>query len=193
MLLNWETLSNEFGESKQCALSENRNITCDSNQHKIFLSHRYLDKAKVCLVKSKLETYGYTVFLDWEEESLQDRSKVDKKVAKTILTRMEECDVLLFIITENFHDSLWMAWELGLFHGQKGLGRVALMPIEDKTNGKYIKTEFLQLYPYIDEFKSTANNKCLWVNDPKHYPENFDKYVAFDDWVKNNDQPYKHK
>lgn len=191
MLLNWEKLSREYRDAT-AKFSFGESIACDSAKQKIFLSHRFLDKEKVLAVKYKLESYGYYVFVDWEQKELQNRAKVDKKVATTILDEMSKCDVLIFVITENFIDSSWMAWELGLFHGSKGANRVALMPVEDKTNGTYIKTEFLQLYPYIDEVVVKKTGKMnLWINDPEFYPQNYKKYVSFDDWISSDKQPFE--
>ena len=196
LLLDWNTLQTEFANRTIKLSKSNTQLAMDSasNNYDIFLSHRFKDKHQVDIIKYKFESYGYSVFVDWEQDTLKDRSKVTKDTATLILEYMKKCKVLVFVITDNFKDSLWMAWELGNFHSLElgGIEKIALMPIATNHDGKYNDHEFLQLYSYIDECEIKGEQKKqLWVNDPKKFPSNYTKYVSFKNWLTKGTQPFK--
>lgn len=53
------------------------------------------------------------------------------------------------LTTENYQKSKWMPWELGYFDGSKG--KVAILPMVDSIAHSFDGTEYLGLYPYINE------------------------------------------
>ena len=112
----------------------------------VFISHSYLDRELVDALYSKFEECGYKVFIDWKNDSLKDREKVDVRVALKLKIYMAQSKGLLYISTENSSDSKWCPWELGYVDGLKS--RVAILPILDD-NKNFIGQEYLSLYPYI--------------------------------------------
>jgi hypothetical protein len=156
----------------------------------IFLSHSYSD-AQVSLdrllgLKSLLEEFNYSVYVDWIIDRGLNRENVNENTAATLRRRMSCSRCLLFVTSANSQNSRWMPWELGYKDGQSSddgdLGRVAILPLTD-TIGKtsYDGQEYLGMYPYVDKAKSTNGVMKLWVRNDE------DTYIVFDAWLNGND------
>ncbi|MCL6443080.1 MAG: toll/interleukin-1 receptor domain-containing protein [Alicyclobacillus sp.] len=153
--------------------------------YNIFLSHSYLDSDGVLALKSEIEEMGYSVYVDWIEDKQLSRERVTKETAAMLRQRMDCCDCLLFVVTENSPQSKWMPWELGYFDGAKH-GKVAILPVVSTLQDRYIGQEYLGLYFYIDKCPAKGRTTMrLWVNESE------DVYVDFDSWLKGK-RPYKH-
>jgi hypothetical protein len=130
----------------------------------IFLSHSFLDAIEVETLKSKIETLGYSVYVDWLEDSF-DRENVTQETAEIIKRRMENCKCLLYATSKNSKASKWMPWELGFFDGRKE--KVAILPVIDDINGQtqFKGQEYLTLYPYVDIATIEGSSEFqLWIN-----------------------------
>ncbi|MBE7474277.1 MAG: toll/interleukin-1 receptor domain-containing protein [Anaerolineales bacterium] len=151
----------------------------------IFLSHRYLDSEYVLGLKTELENFKCSVFIDWIEEPAYNRSQVSRETAEWLRYMIKKCRCLLYAISINSPESKWMPWELG--YGDGIHGRVAIVPISDQvTISEYYKgQEYLGLYPYVTKALSRANNDQLWVNETEN------KYVNFSAWLK-GENPTEH-
>jgi len=143
----------------------------------IFLSHAYLDANLVAGLKKDIEDMGFTVYVDWIQDSHLDTTRVNKATAEHLRARMEQCKSLLFATSESSPASKWMPWECGYFDGHKG--KVAICPIVmNVAQNEYKGQEYLGLYPYIDKAESKDEaSRTLWVN------ESPTKYVSFSDWL----------
>ncbi len=117
-------------------------------KYDIFLSQTIRDAELVLGVHELLSELGYSVFCDWIENPLDDRSAVTPSNAEYIRAIMGICDSLLFLDSEGADQSLWMCWELGWFDGRKG--PVAVVPILPEGQTSYRGREFLGLYPYVE-------------------------------------------
>ena len=162
--------------------SYNPNIVYD-----IFLSHSYLDKERIASLKIILESYGFSVYVDWISDSDLNRDNVNKQTATRIRNRMKNCKSLLYAISNNSTSSKWMPWELGYFDGIKG--KIALVPITE-TDNEYLRgSEYLELYPVVKEYLIKGTNEyALWL-----YKSEFSEaYVKIDLWIQNDIQPYTH-
>ena len=69
--------------------------------YNIFLSHSYEDRKAIVGLKSILEDYGYTVYVDWIEDADLDRSTVSAPTASRIRTRLKSCKCLLYATSRN--------------------------------------------------------------------------------------------
>lgn len=143
----------------------------------IFLSHRFLDAPYVLQLKDYLESFGYSVFVDWIEQPEIDKEKITKRTAAYLRRVMDKCEGLLFAVSENSTASRWMPWELGYFDGSGG--RIAIVPITERrtTSETYRGQEYLGLYPYITLEKDQSGVNRLWVN------KSTSKYVTLEDWI----------
>lgn len=134
----------------------------------IFLSHAFLDAQEIYGLKIILEEAGFTVYVDWYEDSHLERGKVTKETAEVIRKRMQSCKTLIFAITENSEDSKWMLWELGYFDGLKD--KVAILGLTENSEDSFQGQEFLELYPFVQHYGFS-----LYLDDP---------FESLKDWVK---------
>lgn len=153
----------------------------------IFLSHSTNDAPKVAGLKLLLEDLGFSVYVDWIEDPLLDRSNVTKATAAILKARMQSCKSLFYAFSENSSGSKWMPWELGYFDGIKQ--RAAVLPIRASatSTNEFHGTEYLGLYHYITVQNNMNGEPKLWVRDSGN------KYVVFDNWLAINEQPTQPK
>ncbi len=115
----------------------------------VFLSHAFDDKALLEGTVLLLEDLGCSTYLDWKNAPQLDWTKVTTATAGVLRERMRSCRCLLFAVTPEAKDSVWMRWELGWKDGQNG--RVAVLPIEGSTTDAWTGQQFLGLYTYSSD------------------------------------------
>lgn len=136
----------------------------DDKHFDIFLSHSYKDREAVAEVAKELKGLGYTVYIDWEQEPLADRSKVTREFVERLRNTMGDCHAVFFVLSKQSAASGWTPWELGFMDGR--VGRVFVLPLSDDAAEAGKNLEYLRLYPMIDRHHladSCANEKI-----PKH-------------------------
>ena len=149
------------------ARSLNRYYTYSSIQfnpqvgYDLFISHSFKDKDLVIGLYHLFATAGYTVYIDWIDDSTLDRSNVDSKTAALIKTRIQRSKGTAYIATANSTTSKWCPWELGVADGM--LHKVCILPI---MNTEFSGQEYLNLYPYLEYGKYTeSNTNDFWICD----------------------------
>jgi len=154
------------------------------DKYDIFLSHSYEDKEYIAELKSILECYGFTVYVDWiTDADILNRNIISKDTAEQIRTRIKQSECMIFATSLHSPNSKWMPWELGYFDGLKN-SKIAILPITDYECQDFKGQEYLSLYPYISEdCIKGKNEKTLWVNETKN------KYVTFEKWLRKNKKP----
>lgn len=163
-------------------LSEATNININSisqDSFDIFLSHSYADREIIPALKNELESYGFSVYVDWITDKLLSRDEINKKTAEVLQTRMKQSKCLIYATSDNSQKSRWMPWELGYFDGikDKMVGILPLKKYGNNFNDNFKGEEYLGLYYYIDKEKNQLNEMRLWVR------ENQDKYVLLNSWL----------
>jgi hypothetical protein len=149
----------------------------------IFLSHSFKDAELVIGLKKELQEMGYSVYIDWIEDTQLDRSKVDKKTAATLRERMDNCRSLFYASTDNATQSVWMPWELGYMDGKKQTA--AILPITQVKNStdEYLGQEYLGMYPYVTKQQSIySHGKLMICNNSRDC-------TPFEHWVAKNQIP----
>ena len=155
-----------------------------NKKYDIFLSHSYLDKEDIASLKLILENYGFSVYVDWIDDANLNRTNVNKKTAARIRDRMKNCKSLIYAISNNSPSSKWMPWELGYFDGISGM--IAILPITRLSNENLSGTEYLHLYPVVQEQKiKNLNKDALWIIDNDYT----NVYVNMSQWINNRQQP----
>lgn len=172
-----------FQKSAATVLNEAVVSQTTTRTYDIFLSHSFKDAELILGVKLLLEDYGYSVYVDWIEDSKLDRSKVTKETAETIRRRMDCCKCLFYSTTESSVDSKWMPWECGYMDGKKS--KSAILPLTHTGLSAFRGQEYLGVYPYIVEDKDKQGKERLWVH------EDSKTYCALDAWFAGS-QPEKH-
>lgn len=151
----------------------------------IFLSHSSLDKKLVLTLVDLFNEAGYSVYVDWIEDSQLDRDNVNKDTAQTLRDRMKFSKGLAYVATSNSTSSKWCPWELGYFDG-KNNSRCCILPIMESNT--FQGQEYLGLYPYISYSKIRGKNKYdFWV-----YNQGIDEYVILREWLTGSN-PYNHR
>lgn len=145
-----------------------------TDSYDIFLSHSYADKQAAYGVKRFLERKGYSVYIDWIEDTALDRSSVTEATATLLQTRMQNSRCLLYATSSNSTYSKWMPWECGYVDGHSG--RVAIAPLAHGDELSYQGQEYLGIYPYLDHVSGT-----LWINAANG------GHCRFDDWINGKD------
>lgn len=132
----------------------------------VFLSHSVMDADLILGAKSFLEGYGFTVYVDWIDDPQLSRSHVNATSAAVLRWRMRSSKMLIYVHTLASTRSKWCPWELGFFDGEKG-GNVFIFPVAEDERYSFEGQEYLGLYPYVDEARSKAGIKQLWINYAK--------------------------
>ena len=183
MSLITKELLNNITRNRKANLSKGLGAAMILNEHfsidktyDIFLSHSYLDKDQIASLKYFLEEFGFSVYIDWIDDSQLNRNSVTKETAVRIRERMRHCKSLLFAFSENSSNSKWMPWELGYFDGLKGT--VAIIPITTAIKNSFEGTEYVGLYPYVTKDLINGKDKeTLWVREHQN------NYIMMSNWV----------
>lgn len=67
----------------------------------VFLSHSFMDQELVLGAKQLLEEKGLSVYVDWIDDPLLDRTAVTRATAEKIRGRMRQCRTLLYLHSAN--------------------------------------------------------------------------------------------
>jgi hypothetical protein len=159
-------LLNEDGERRYASnkLREFSEQFSVLNRYDIFLSHSYDDARIIKQIKEMIEMKGFSVYVDWIEDSHLNRGNVNAASANLIRNRMDCCSSLIYITSESAEKSVWMPWELGYMDAKTR--RVAVAPILDEEID-FDGREYLGLYPYLDLTNDSFyihRSSLEWVN-----------------------------
>lgn len=146
----------------------------------IFLSHSIKDSEIVLGAYQLLTETGKKVYVDWIVDPKLDRTRVTPETAKNLRARMNQCDSLFYLHSENSTTSRWMPWELGYFDGHNG--NVAIFPIVKSGQTNFRGEEYLGLYPYVDIAPTKSGPKAAFIN------KNTQTYNHIDFWAVDSDK-----
>lgn len=72
----------------------------------VFLSHCSMDKQEILLIKTALNSQGYTVYIDWvNDREMLNRKNQDSNTWNALYMRMDQSCRLLYVMTDNCIDS----------------------------------------------------------------------------------------
>ncbi|MFG0904924.1 TIR domain-containing protein [Photobacterium damselae] len=163
-------------KSNNQILSESASAFNKYKIYDIFLSHSSKDAELILGVKVTLEDMGYSVYVDWVEDSQLDRTNVNESTAELLRERMDASKSLFYVTTENSETSKWMPWECGYFDGIKE--KVAILPVKKhSSDNDYKGQEYLGLYPYCVKQNNRLGQQCLWVYKNKNF------YMLYKEWL----------
>lgn len=162
------TEQTQKGLGAESILRESARFTRSS--YDVFLSHSKMDANLVLGAKRILELKGYTVYIDWIDDPQLDRSKVNRKTADTLRSRMRSCNLLFYLHTSNASLSRWCPWELGYFDGYTyPKPRVFVFPLLAPGEKSFQGQEYLTLYPIVDIDNvdtPRTDRRDVWSYDP---------------------------
>ena len=176
MILTEKKIRESAKIAKSMRLDESMLMFSEKNTYDLFISHSFKDKDLITGIYKIFDEAGYSVYVDWIDDSNLDRNNVNEKTALLIKERLKSCKALAYAATVNTPSSKWCPWELGLGDGM--LGKVCILPIMESG---YKGQEYLKMYPYLDyatEQKTEKNE--FWINDPNEK----EKYISLNRWLK---------
>ena len=174
MRVTFEDL-NKFKTSNR--IFEGRNVSLEATkilkeqkykleeEYDIFLSHSFQDAETIYLLYAYLKSLGWSVYVDWIEDSQLDRQNVTRATAELLRIQMKRSKTLIYASSNASKDSKWMPWELGFFDGYKP-NKIAILPITHERDKykDFVGVEYLSLYPYIN-----IGTTELWLKDPESH------------------------
>lgn len=88
----------------------------------VFLSHSSMDKQEILLIKTALNSQGYTVYIDWvNDREMLNRKNQDSNTWNALYMRMDQSCRLLYVMTDNCIDSCSTKREIMYFKKKKNL------------------------------------------------------------------------
>lgn len=156
----------------------NESLYLKTNIYDIFISHSYLDKILIYELVRLFNSAGYSVYVDWINDSELSREDVTEATANLLRKRMRCCRGLSYIATSNIAVSRWCPWELGYFDGISE-EKCCILPILEHLQSTFVGQEYLGLYPYIEyDIHFSSKKWDFWVYKPNG------KYVLLSEWLK---------
>jgi len=71
-------------------LTESAQSESKTSEFDIFLAHAYLDATLVAGLKADIEDMGFSVYVDWIQDSHLDRANVDKTSVELLKSRLKQ-------------------------------------------------------------------------------------------------------
>ena len=144
-----------------------RNFSSDSIRSAsgttVFISHKHSDledlKGLLNFLKRVYNVVPYIDSMDKKQpkETCGDTAVRIKEVIST-------CDRFLFLATNRALASMWCNWEVGIADKLKlSANNMAILPMVDSLTSLYNGNEYLEIYPYVDEFENSDGQKVLTV------------------------------
>ncbi|MBV36364.1 MAG: hypothetical protein CMP47_13075 [Rickettsiales bacterium] len=162
MAIKISTLESYADKLMKSAVAATLTEAHDLNQATAFLCHSHKDKKLVEGVQKLLLSYGWTVYIDWQDNSLPE--KPDQVTALKIKESIDNAEWFLFLATPNSTASRWCPWEIGFADSSKGSKKILIIPTE-ADNGYTYGSEYLQLYKHLDHstnLKSGAEGVAIF-------------------------------
>jgi len=72
-----------------------------ASAYDMFLSHSYNDARAIQALRDLLKEAGFTVYVDWIDDSQLDRERVTPETAAILRERMNRCTALLYATSES--------------------------------------------------------------------------------------------
>ena len=147
-------------------VNESRTFSKSTSVTSIFLSHSHQDKDKVEQAKIFFEHLGISIYVDWMDETMPERT--DGVTAKKIKSKIIENEKFVLLATNRAVSSKWCNWEVGIGDTYKlSKDNIAILGLADN-NRHWTGNEYLQIYPSIEYQNGTSKNN-LGTYIPKGY------------------------
>lgn len=141
----------------------------------IFISHKHDEQSYVYRLKSLLDNYGFTGYVDWEDDNMP--KKTSGETASKLKTKIEKSSKFILIATNAAINSKWCNWEIGYADAHKYIDHIALFSLI-KNNEEYTGEEYLRIYPSIQITSINEEPADYYVL----YPDG--KTITLRDWLK---------
>ncbi|WP_282075863.1 toll/interleukin-1 receptor domain-containing protein [Maribacter aquivivus] len=137
-------------------INETRTFSKSSATTSIFLSHSHHDKAKIEQAKVFFENLGISIYVDWMDSTMPERT--NGVTAVRIKTKIRENDKFVLLATNKAVSSKWCNWEVGIGDIYKlPKDNIAILGLADNI-GHWTGNEYLQIYPSIEYLNGNTKN-----------------------------------
>lgn len=128
----------------------------------VFVSYSSKDAGEIDGVISFLRDFGADPYIDSGDDSLP--KVTSPETADVLRQRIAECPKFVVVVSATSYASRWIPWELGLAHGGKGVGNVAVLPISDAGKEEsWANQEYLGLYRLIRKGPMEGYDEPVWL------------------------------
>lgn len=132
-----------------------------SAKSSVFLSHSSADDEHVGRIVLFFREFDAIVYADDFDTTLPDPPNVT--TAATLRKRISDTQRFVVLVSPNSRTSRWIPWELGIADSQKGVARVAILPVtQSGTEEAWTVEKYFGLYPRIRQIEGEWK-----VHDPR--------------------------
>lgn len=147
-------------------------LSSEGKKFDIFLSHKHTDKELVFQFRKFLYSLKLDIYIDWLDEEMP--VSTDSETALKLKQKIKDSRKFVLLATDEALNSKWCNWELGFGDAHKYFENIAILPVTNNDDGKWMGNEYLSTYPAI-----TINN-----NSNELFVEFLGKKERFSDWLK---------
>lgn len=129
----------------------------------VFISHKHSDLEDLQGLLDYLKRqYNVVPYIDSMDKRMPNETCGETAIR--IKEVISYCNRFLLLATNEALASKWCNWEVGIADKQKlPANNMAILPMLDKGSSLYKGNEYLEIYPYVDEWVNYAGNKMLTV------------------------------
>ncbi|MBC8400937.1 MAG: toll/interleukin-1 receptor domain-containing protein [Candidatus Marinimicrobia bacterium] len=153
-----EKAKNEISELTALATELKKNN--NEIPKKIFLSHCHLDRELARGLYRFLLSFKVYIYIDWMDSAMP--ATTNGVTAQKIKDKIDDCDYVLVLATQNAVNSKWVPWEIGVSDVLKTPDKILIIPIVDSAE-KFKGNEYLQLYKSI-QITSLGHHEIIEPN-----------------------------
>ena len=129
----------------------------------VFISHKHDDLADLQgLLDFLTKEYNVVPFIDSMDKGMPKNTCAE--TANRIKQAISGCGKFLLLATNKALASKWCNWEVGIADKLKlPTNNMAILPMVDTPGSFYSGNEYLEIYPYVDEWENHAGKRILTV------------------------------
>lgn len=148
-------------------VNETRTFSKSTSLTSIFLSHSHQDKAKIEQAKIFFENLGISIYVDWMDSTMPERT--NGTTAVRIKQKIRENEKFILLATNRAVNSKWCNWEVGIGDINKlSKDNIAVLGLADNY-GHWTGNEYLQIYPSIEYENGNSRNNAGGIIPEGYY------------------------
>ncbi|GEM_PF-2741329 len=130
-------------------MASKKSLDKNSRRREIFLSHSHQDAALAQVLNECLDKVFGVKAINFHATSIDNDIKPGEDFFATIRSRITTSDVILFLLTPNSLESLWVWFEMGVCWERYAKGNMGLVPMTLNVDHKKLPPHF-QTIKYVD-------------------------------------------
>jgi len=129
----------------------------------VFISHKHSDLQDLDgLLNYLKKEHNVVPYIDSMDKRMPQETCADTAVR--IKEVINSCERFLLLATNKALESKWCNWEVGIADKMKlPENNMAILPMKDTRDSLYEGKEYLEIYPFVDEYVDHFGRKVLTV------------------------------